>query len=478
MEHHYSRRDVLRLMGLGTATMIASSCVAAVPQPAAEGEGEAPSADVKTLVMTQPPAYMDRFQSTIDRYEDTYPDVKVELLSVAGMDHEEVYSKILSMFAAGENIDTVNAATEGTQVFAGRELAIPLDDYVQRDAAELEDFFSDVHPLLMETMFYEGNLFCLPWRWNGANMFYNVEILGEAGFGRPDPDWSKEDFYEIAKATTKEGAGGSTDVFGYAWINRLWGSWMPWIFVNAEPLGANLLTVDKAPGGEWFWDEFYADDPKAEGRGGGYRWDTPTANKDSNVEALEFMLQLLKEGITPMPEMGGGATLQGFFTNDQLAMTPAGGFWAGGLYNAGMEPGASDVQYFPQWVSQAQQIGVVGDLLIGMSELKEEAWSFIKMLTDLDFHQSIAEGNITTVVRKSLHNAEQYAETGPEHWNVFYDCLDLPGTAPIPSPPEAQEITVLYTKYTGLAMSEEMTPQEAMDAMQADMEELWERKRE
>ena len=45
--------------------------------------------------MTQPASYAPRFDSTIARYKDTYPGVDVEFVSVAGLDHEEIYAKIL-----------------------------------------------------------------------------------------------------------------------------------------------------------------------------------------------------------------------------------------------------------------------------------------------------------------------------------------------------------------------------------------------
>ena len=144
-------------------------------------------------------------------------------------------------------------------------------------------------------MLFEGDLYQICERWNAANMFYNSALFAEAGYDHPAPDWTMEDFYEIAKAITKKDASGQSEVFGYGWTNRLWGSWTPWIFVN----GSNLLTEERAPGGEWFWDAFYADDPAAEGRGGGWRWLAPKANDPANVEALEFMVEMTKEGVAP-----------------------------------------------------------------------------------------------------------------------------------------------------------------------------------
>src|SRR6266542_4194892 len=167
----------------------------------------------------------DRRAALIPGFTKLYPNVKVEYTPIQGSDWEEFFSKVLTMKAANNAPDITFVATEGTQLFAGQGLALPLDDYIKRDQKD---------------------------------------------------------------------STGQTQVFGYQWVNRLWGSWMPWIFVN----GSNLLTEERAPGGEWLWQTFYKGDAAANGRGGGWRWNAPKANDPANIEALEFMVQLLKEGVS------------------------------------------------------------------------------------------------------------------------------------------------------------------------------------
>ncbi|MEZ4609622.1 MAG: extracellular solute-binding protein [Caldilineaceae bacterium] len=307
-------------------------------------------------------------------------------------------------------------------------------------------------------------------------MCANTAAFEGAGFGHPDASWTKDDFYQIASAIASGGS--DSPVYGYAWINRLWGSWMPWIFVN----GGNILTEERAPGGEWLWSTFYADDPAAEGRGGGWRWLAPQANDPANVEALEFMVQLFDEGITPAVELGGGETLQGFFTSGTLAMTPAGGFWAGGLANAGMENGAFDVQLFPTWKNQRHQFGTGALFIFEASENVDAAWDYYKFSASRDAMEVNGIFNpvtLTTPSRRSMCNAERFSETGPEHWEVFYATLDdHPDTAPIPAPPISNPMTTIFTSYTARAMSLEMTPQEALDGMQKELEDLYSREGE
>src|SRR5258708_3019067 len=245
---------------------------------------------------------------------------------------------------------------------------------------------------------------------------------------------------------------------------------MPWIFAN----NTNLLTEERAPGGDWMWTTFYKDDPAAKGRGGGWRWLKPKANDPANVEALDFMVQMTKEGTAPAADLGGGASLQGFFTSGKLGMTPAGGFWAGGLSNAGMGPTSFDVQFWPKWKSQRHQFGTGGHWIAKASTNKDAVWQFLKLEVNKDAMPIIgifSPVTLTTPTRRSMMTADRFAKTGPANWKVFYDTLDkFPDTAPIPAPPQSDAITNIFTKYTSSAMPFAMTAKDALDAMQKDLE--------
>ncbi|MEZ4679111.1 MAG: extracellular solute-binding protein [Caldilineaceae bacterium] len=471
-----SRRQFLQVTGAGSAALVLAACVAPGGAPApAEGEsGSQPDgANLVLHIQTDP----EREAAVEEMFKADNANVEFEYITVTGIDHEEVASKILSMLAAGQPLDLGFAATEATQLYAGQELAAPLDEWVERDGGELEEYFADVHPSLVEAMMWQGSIYQLPFDFNAANIYYNTALLEAAGFERPAEDWTKDDFYEIAKAMTKQNSAGDTDIFGFGWTNRLWGSWTPWYFVN----GDNILDEKRAPGGDWLWDRFYTDDPAAEGRGGGWDWPAPSANSAGVVEALEFVQQLTEEGIAPSIELGGGSSLEGFFQSGKLGMIPAGGFWSGGLHNAGMEPDAFDVQFWPKWVSQRHQFGTANLFVVNTqnSESMETAWDYMKVRISkegMEAHGVFNPVTLTTPARRSMNNEARYANTGPANWQVFYETLDkYPDTAPIPAPPVSNPMTTAYTKFTGLAMSGEMTAQEAMDGLQAELEEIYAR---
>ena len=82
-------------------------------------------------------------------------------------------------------------------------------------------------------------------------------------------------------------------------------------------------------------------------------------------------------------------------------------------------------------------------------------------------------GIITTPSRRSMLVPEAFENTGPEHWQVFYDTLDKhPDTAPIPAPPISNPMTTLFTNLHCACDDGRTNPQAAMDGLQKELEEL------
>lgn len=457
-----SRRELLKIAS-ASAAMVGSGLIPGMRIFAAPA-----GQDAITLTVQQDET---QYKDVTAAWNEKYPNVTIQYINVTGVDHAEVATKILAMLAAGQPVNIGYAATEATQLYAGEGLASSLTQRVQDSKADLMEYFSDVSPVLVDTDLYNGDLYQLPRDFNAANMYFNTGLLKEAGLEMPKEDWTKDDFEQYAKAMT--GLGTAKDSYGYGWTNRLWGSWTPWFFVN----DTNLLTEANAPGGDWLWSTFYADDPNAKGRAGGPLWPAPQANNPKMLEALEFVVSLTTNKYTPAVDMGGGSTLQGFFTSGKLGMTPAGGFWSGGLINAGMKKGDFDVQFWPKWASQRHQLGVGAAWLLDGGDNSDQAWEFIKFGTQKEIMEKMSffgELTGTTPVRRSMNDEKRYSTSGPANWHVFYDTLDkMPDTGPIPAPKFSIQETDIYTRYTALAATGQSTPKDALDGMQTELEALY-----
>src|SRR5690242_19822681 len=151
-----TRRDFLRMTGVGTVALVASACrESATPSTsgtsgtaasgaAAPGSSTQGGGTLKVVLFS--PSVGKGDQATTDSFKAKHPGVNVEITPIQGADWEAFFSKILTNIAAGNVPDLTAVATEGTQLFAGKGLAQPLDDYVKKDQAELAEYFKDVHP--------------------------------------------------------------------------------------------------------------------------------------------------------------------------------------------------------------------------------------------------------------------------------------------------------------------------------------------
>ncbi|WNY34351.1 extracellular solute-binding protein [Curtobacterium flaccumfaciens] len=199
-----------------------------------------------------------------------------------------------------------------------------------------------------------------------------------------------DDFHSSAERLAKIGSG----TYAFDWVVRLWGSWTSFLYAN----DGNLLQEGKYSGGDWLWkSKAFADNPLGvTGRKGGWKWGDLTANSDAAVEALEYVIELQKSGASPSPDVGGGATLQGLMSSGRIGMTIGGGFWAGGLHNAGMRNGSFDVVEFPTWKSNKSLFGAGGYGIFNSSKQKDLAFEVIKLMVQPESFDALWPGNVTT----------------------------------------------------------------------------------
>lgn len=375
-------------------------------------------------------------QSLVDAFTARHPDIPVRLQAIQGTDWADFFAKILTMVAAGTPPDVCVVATEGAQLFAER-LAEPLDEFIKRDAAQVQDYFDDVHPSLIEAFMYKGSFYQMPIDFNAANMYFNTEAMRRAGVPYPAADWTHQDFLTMARQMRQAAGSGFVPFY---WTNRLWGGIVPWLYIN----DTSFLTETKSPGGEWLWDRFYPDH-KGE-YSGGFLWEGSNASDPKVAESFEFVRALVEEGLGTSPAQGGGNELVGQFSGGSIGMTPAGGFWVQGLSEAGLTPQDYDVAYFPKWRTQRHQFGAAGYAILKTSERKDEAWEWVKFCTSREGMQLAFPSPNTTPTRRSMCNEALYSQKGPAHWKVFYDTLDQLPCAPIPAPPQQAAVETALIK--------------------------------
>ena len=416
------------------------------------------------------PARADTFKKISDAFMAKYPNIKAEWIPVQAAEWEEYYGKLVTLIAAGESVDAAEISTEGLQVIASKGVLRPLDDYVKAEAKEMAELFSDIAAQFTEIAMYKGNLYYLPFLWGAAHIIYNVNLFKQADVEPPKDDWTIQDMVAAARKIRALGS----DVYGLGFPNRHWGGLLLWMYIN----NGDLYEYNKFPGGGWMWSTFYADDPNAKGRDGGIDWGNPTANREENVQALQFLQDLIwKEKVSPLPTDIG--QLVNFCANNKLGMFVGHRAHCGALFRAGMKKGDFDVAYVPKWQSQSHQFGCSGLGIMKVSKVPELAWQLIKFELSKEQQYNYVDQAVHTATRRSVANdPKQHEVTGPEHWYRFYGALDnFPTSRSIAAPLEAKDMANIFVKYVGLALANEMPAKEAMDKVQNDLVELKKRAR-
>ncbi len=117
--------------------------------------------------------------------------------------------KIQVAIAAGDGPDVSDTFSSLTAAYAAKGILEPLDSYIKRDDYSIGDFMESA----IESTTYEGKIYALPISVNLMMLFYNKDLLAEAGYTRP-PETDVE-MLEYAIKMTKTDKQGNITVLGF-----------------------------------------------------------------------------------------------------------------------------------------------------------------------------------------------------------------------------------------------------------------------
>jgi multiple sugar transport system substrate-binding protein len=402
----------------------------------------APSGEINFVFWNYGPDAQPGWEAIIAEFNKEYPDVTVNLISTTGTNWGEYLDGVATLIAGGEKPDLMWVATEGVQLLVNQlKIAVPLDDYIARDMDELQEYFDDVNPQLLDAFKVDGKQYELPYSWNPMVIYYNTARLEEAGLEPPPADWSRDQFLEYAQALTVDADGdGTPEKYGYAFDNGgLFVSAMPWIYAN----GGNIVT-----------DDFCA----------------PTVTDPKVEDALQFMYDLIhtyKVAPAPTPL---NTLFQSIQTGD-VAMIGVGRWALPALFDAGFED--FNIVNWPGNPDQLTEFGIDGFPILSTSENPDAAWAFVKFMTNSSVEERLVGtvdsplGNVPA--RRSV--AEQMTQFPPENAMLYYDVLESPAKL-VPAPPRFNEMESIFIRYTGTIFADEMSVADAMSAAQTELESV------
>lgn len=205
MEHQkLSRRDLLKWMGAGSATLALAACAPAAA-PSGSTEGSAPDgAQIDMSIATFAAVLHDWQREFAARWAEEHPEVNLSI-------EEVVYAEMSKLQLARSASDTLWDLTfSGIKWYpysASKDMFLQLDDLLEAraDDANLDDFF----PAALAGGYLDGQLFGLPYEihpGNPALVAINVDYMEEKGLTVPTHEWDVNEMASLAAAATDEDA--------------------------------------------------------------------------------------------------------------------------------------------------------------------------------------------------------------------------------------------------------------------------------
>ncbi len=349
---------------------------------------------------------LPRYQKLFADFNQIHPEIKLKASNVPADNWAAFANAITTRIAGGLSPDVVDIATEGQRIFASKGLLEPLDPYIERDKAELDDFFTDLNPSLKEYNLRYGSAegkttYFMPGGFNTMALYVNIDTFRKAGLEPPDDDWTWDDFRAAGIALRDR-----LDAFLVPVSEAYFVCVMPWLTTN----GASTFNED---------------------------WTVPTFDSEPAIEAARFAKALIDEGLSPKP--GGESDAPTQLARGQLACLPAGRWVLSQLQDLDLIKSLRVVPW-PKKVSRGTPVGWDAFPIMKESRKKEQAWTFIKFLVSRQCNSFFATGSSVPPRRSGATSAE-YLDNAPEGSKLFFESMEY--ATPIPSPnrgPEAQTI--------------------------------------
>jgi len=275
----------------------------------------------------------------------------VEVVAVYTGSYDETKTKMQAAIAAGRPPGVVLTSANFVLEYKLNDLILPLEPQLQAEGTDRTRFLADFWPALHANATVDGQLYAIPFQNSTPLLYYNEEMLKQAGYDHAPVDWTE--LVAMATKLTKK-TGSETE---------RWGLMMPQTY---DYCGWLFSAFTMSNGGQYF-NPIY---------GGEVYYDAP-----STLGALKLYDEAVhKYGFMPGAVTEAKDASASFFAGKAAMIIVSTGALSFIRDNAKFKYG---VAYVPRNVRNAAPIGG-GSLVIpkGVSdEQRKAAWAYMKWLS-------------------------------------------------------------------------------------------------
>lgn len=407
-----------------TAIMVLSAC--------SGGGGQ--SSDEKTVIRmatfeNDPNGMMEAARV---KFNEEHDHIELEFVKMP-IDATQMHDRTVTIMASkSDELDIVNLDVVWVAEFAEADWLVPLND---RFPEEVQQEYISAS---ISAMQYNGNIWAVPWMNDMHTLWYRTDLLEKYDFEVPT---TYEEALEQAKVIQEaEGVQGFT---------MHWG--------KAEQLVVSFAEFVHANGGD-FYDEQ-----------GNVIIDSPEA-----IEALEFMITMLDEGVVSKADLGSTAPEDSRipFTAGNALFNPNWGY----VYQLN-EADDSAVKG-KTWIRSnlkfeggrhANSVGGWNFAISKFSKNQDAAWEVIEWFTSFDNQKFMMMGGGYIGTRNALASDAEIIEKFP--FLDEYNAVFKEGSVR-PKAPNYAEVSNLTQSYVHRALSKEIAPDEALKSLAEELRNL------
>ncbi|NQX68007.1 extracellular solute-binding protein [Paenibacillus alba] len=384
------------------------------------------SVTIKALFMKQAGYSEDAINEATDAFIKANPNIKVEATFVP---YEALEQKIL---VSNGSYDAVLIDAPWTAKFVKANLLKEVTDKVSD--ADRKDIFDGA----LSAMQYENKLYGMPWLNDVKYLFYNKEMLTQAGISSPPKTWDEL----IADSKILK----DKNIVEYPIV---------WSWKQAEALAVDFTLLSASFGGELVKDG------------------KPSLNAPANVEALSFMRQSMKDKLTnPSSPEYLEEDVRGVFSSGKAAFA-LNWTYMFGMANDPKESKVVDKVGIAMVPGTAKVVSATANGGMGLSIAKDsknpdETWKYIQFMASKDFQKKHAKDALP--IWKSLFADKDVIATNPELINVSKTQYEYIVNRPVI--PWYGQLSTEMQVSVQQALFDKVTPKESLDKLQAKALEI------
>lgn len=416
--HRTDRRRLLA--GSLSAAALAGALPLASRRAAAQDATE-----ISYFTFSAAPDHLEDLDAMIAAFQEANPDVTVKVETAPYADY---FTELQTRIAGGDAPDVYELNYENFVTYASRDVLLDVTDRAAAEAGFVDRFYPEAYGAFA----LDGKQYGLPASFSNVVLFYNKDLFDAGGVAYPTADWTWTE--ERAAATQLNDPD-----------NEVWGQFSPVTY-----------------------NEFYK---TAAQNGGGVLGDDGSVTIDSPaaVEALEYMVSAVTEGVQPTDADLAGVSDGDLFAGGQLAMLTT-GIW---MFSAFAEaPFAWDIALEPGKTQKAHHFFANATVIAADTDKADAAWAWAQFLTSSPEAATIrveASWELPALSDQSLFDS-YLAQTPPESREVVFEALET-----LVTPPVVTDQAQMQDEVNGLieqVLAGDMTAEEALAEAKTAIEGL------